>query len=562
VRSELVPGPVAVGLAAAVACSGAVLLALQADLTFIFDEWEFLLYRRGTAAEVFLDPHNEHIVLAPVTAYKVLLALFGMDSPLPFQLLSNLVFLLSAVLLFELIRRAAGSWVALLGACLVLFLGPAWIDLLWPFQIGYFGSIAAGLGMMLALQRGDRTGDRLACLLLAVSLAFSSLGLAFAAGAAVDLALSRRHLAGRAFVVLAPLALFGLWWAGWGHTAESHIGFGNLVGAPAYVFDAAAQALASLLGLATPSGAELEPVGLNRGRVLLVLLAGLAALRLWRLGSVPRGLWIALAAGGAFWFLAALNDNEFRGPTSGRYQYPGAVFLLLIAAELLRGLRVPRAALVAATVLAAAALASNIAFLDRGHDRFFEPISESERAQLATLELARDSVDPAFTLTVERGGVWLGPVDAASYFSAIDAHGSPAYSEEELAASSEQARSGADQILAEALEIGLDPVQASGAGAGGPARCRIIAAGAGPPLRLGPGKLILQTRSAKSPRVRLGRFSDALPVDLGEMPARAGAITIRADRSRRRWRLGVSGTGALRVCGSDWADGASGSISG
>ena len=559
-RSELVPGPVAVGLAAAVACSGAVLLALQADLTFIFDEWEFLLYRRGTAAGVFLDPHNEHIVLAPVTAYKVLLAVFGMDSPLPFQLLSNLVFLLSAVLLFELIRRAAGSWVALLGACLVLFLGPAWIDLLWPFQIGYFGSVAAGLGMMLALQRGDRTGDRLACLLLAVSLAFSSLGLAFAAGAVVDLALSRRPLAGRAFVVLAPLALFGLWWAGWGHTAESHIGFGTLVGAPAYVLDAAAQALASLLGLATPSGAELEPVGLNRGRVLLVLLAGLAALRLWRLGSVPRGLWIALAVGGAFWFLAALNDNEFRGPTNGRYQYPGAVFLLLIAAELLRGLRVPRAALVAATVLAAAALASNIAFLDRGHDRFFEPISESERAQLATLELARDSVDPAFTLTVERGGVWLGPVDAASYFSAIDAHGSPAYSEAELAASSEQARSGADQILAEALEIGLDPVQASGAG--GPARCRIIAAGAGPPLRLGPGELILQTRSATSPRVRLGRFSDALPVDLGEMPARAGAITIPADRSRRRWRLGVSGPGALRVCGSGWADAASGSISG
>ena len=41
----------------------------------------------------------------------------------------------------------------------------------------------------------------------------------------------------RAYIVVVPVALFALWWLGWGHTAENHASLGNLAAAPKYVFD-------------------------------------------------------------------------------------------------------------------------------------------------------------------------------------------------------------------------------------------------------------------------------------------------------------------------------------
>ena len=74
-----------------------------------------------------------------------------MDSALPFRVVSIAIFLASVAVLFVYLRRRVGEWLALAGAVLILFLGAAWEDLLWPFQIGYFGSMASGLGMLLAL---------------------------------------------------------------------------------------------------------------------------------------------------------------------------------------------------------------------------------------------------------------------------------------------------------------------------------------------------------------------------------------------------------------------------
>ena len=76
-------------LAVLTASSWAVLLALESHLTFFGDEWRFLLDRRGWSVGDFLDPHNDHIALAPAFIYKLLLAAFGMDSALPFQVVST-----------------------------------------------------------------------------------------------------------------------------------------------------------------------------------------------------------------------------------------------------------------------------------------------------------------------------------------------------------------------------------------------------------------------------------------------------------------------------------------
>ena len=340
-RARRPPSRVILVLAVAVASSGALLLRLQSRLTFFADEWQFLLDRRGSSVGVFLDPHNDHIALAPVSIYKALLATFGMSSAAPFQVASTALFLLSTILLFVLLRSRVGDWAALLGTILVLFLGAAWVDLLWPFQIAFFGSMAAGLGALLALDRDDRAGDRVACLLLVASTAFLEMGIAFAVAALVNVALGRRPRGRRLYVGLVPIALYAVWYAGWGHQSTSRVTFHNLLHSPGYVFDIASQAIAALLGLATPlTGDGHNLVGLPWGRALLVVAIVLSIWRLRRVGGPSRGLWTALALGLTFWFLASLNAYSFlREPSDGRYVYPGAVFVLLIAAELLRGVR-------------------------------------------------------------------------------------------------------------------------------------------------------------------------------------------------------------------------------
>ena len=207
-------------LAAAMAVSAVVLLVLETHITFFLDDWAVLLHRRGLSADVILDPNNQHPAMVPVLIYKALLATFGMDSARPFQVIEVLSFLLADALLFIWIRRRVGAWLALAAVVPVLFLGSAYEDLLWQFQVGYFGSMACGLGMLLALDRDDPIGDRWACALLAASMTFSSVGLAFLVPAAVYVAWDERRRR-RAYVVLIPAALYALWWLGWGHTAQS-----------------------------------------------------------------------------------------------------------------------------------------------------------------------------------------------------------------------------------------------------------------------------------------------------------------------------------------------------
>ena len=443
-----------VGLATAAAASGALLLILQSHLTFFADDWEFLLQRRGFSAGVFLNPHNDHIAVAPVAIYKALLAVFGMSSALPLQIVSTLVFLLSCVLLFTYLRRRVGGYPALLGSVLILFLGAGWIDLLWPFQIGFSGSIAAGIAAFLALDRDDRIGDAAACGLLVVATSFSELGVPFAVGALVSVALGPAPRLRRAYVALVPLALYAIWYLGWGHKVHHWESFHNLLNSPKFMFDAVSQNLASLLGLATPlhgNANTTTTAGLTWGRTLFVIAIAGAIWRHSRIGRPSRWLWAVLAAGGAFWFLTALNAIPvLRAPTSGRYQYPGAIFVLLIAAEFLRSVRANTKFLIAASVVTLAAAVSGIILLRDGH-RVLQVGSDTLRVRLAVAEIGRGAEGPAFK-------VYFPPytlIPARVYFSAIDAFGSPAFSESQLATSKYGVTADRLLVQAEGIELKL-----------------------------------------------------------------------------------------------------------
>ena len=149
------PARVALGV---IACGCALLLWEARGATFAQDEWSFILFRRGFSADVFLRPHVNHLSVIPIAAYKLLLAIFGLTAYLPYILLLLLLHATACLLLYVLLRRYVGPWAAVAPVAIVAVLGPAWHDLIWGFQIGFVGSVAAGLGMTLCLERQDRVG--------------------------------------------------------------------------------------------------------------------------------------------------------------------------------------------------------------------------------------------------------------------------------------------------------------------------------------------------------------------------------------------------------------------
>lgn len=551
VQADSAPAPRAPGLSpgtswllfsAAALFSATAILWIAGDITFLSTDWALLLERRGLDAAVLLDPVNDHIAVAPVIIYKLLLELFGMDSARPFQAAAIATFLASAGLLFAWLRGRVGGWIALGATVLLLFCGAAWEDLLWAFQIGYFGSMAAGLGMLLALRREDRAGDRIACVLLVVSLAFSGLGIPWAVGAAVAVGTGpawRR----RVWVVAIPVALYALWWAGWGHTADTHVSLANVAASPKYVFDSIASGISSLLGLATPR--DEAPVGaLDWGRPLAALALVLGGVGLYRLRSVPRWLWVVGTVALSYWLLAAINHEPGHDATSSRYQYVGAILLLLIAAELVRGVRFGLGALAIGAAVVALAVLSNLNFLHQAaddHDR----TSDLIRADLGAVEIARDTVAPGFVLTNPIAGTSDVEVSAGSYLSAVDDFGSPADTSAEIAAEPESAREAADRVLASALGLHVVPRTAEAVG-----DCRTVElATTVSPMSFGPGKLTVTGEPATRATMRLRRFAaDSFPVGAGKVTDGTVGISLPVDRSQVLWQLQVVGHGRVQVC--------------
>jgi hypothetical protein len=536
-----VRNPVILCLAAAAAASGALLIWFGSHLTLFGDEWTIVLDRRGSSADAFLDPHVGHLVLGLVVIYKLLLAAFGMGSPLPFHVVSTLIYLTAAVMLFAYARRRVGDWLAFLGTTVILFFGAAAVDMLSPFQMFFSGSIAAGLGALLALDRDDRRGDSIACALLVVSISFSEVGIAFAVGALVRLALDGRPLPERLYVWLVPLVLYGLWWLGWGHKAESWLSLRNLADTPAYMFDAAATAVGALLGL-TSAGDQLpEAVGQQWAPAALVAALGLAAWRVGRLGRMPRGVWPVLAVGLTFWALAGMNQTDLRSPENSRYLYPSAIFVLLIATELLAGARVGGRGIAAVAALATISVAANLVFLSDTYKLFWKPGGEVTKGNLRALEIA-GPLNPAYELPLG-----FAEIRAGSYLSAIDAWGSPAYSEAELATRPESSRAEADKALGAILGLRLQP----GGSAGGPCRSVRASARGLTRLELSPGRVTLSASPSTEAKVRLGRFSDQVPFEAGRLrPGTRASLAIPDDRSTRSWHLGLVGNGRVSVCGS------------
>jgi hypothetical protein len=537
-------------LALALAAAAAVLLAYSSGLAPFQDSWEFLMHRRALTFDAWLEPHNEHIVLIPVLIEQLLLRIFGMGSTLPEFVVLIALLLGTATLTFVYVRRRLGPWAALIAAILLLFLGPAWQDLLWPFQVGFVGSALFGVAILLALESDDRRRDVVACACLAISIAFSSLGLAFLVGATVDV-LQRRRDRGlrRAYVVALPLALYALWYLGWGHDAETHLSLHNVAVSPRFLVEGLAASVGSLLALATIFG---EAVGRSTwGYVLLGLLAVLVVYGQVRRPGLPPRLWPVAAAAAGFWLLAGFNAIPGREAWSSRYLYVGALFVLLLAANLLERVRLNRRALLAAGAATLALVGFNLVPLREGRD-FFKSETVLTRADLGAIEIAKRTVEPGFTLPAEISGTsFLNEIEAGEYLTAVDEYGSPAYTPAELAHAPEAGRVQADIVLAHALPLGVETgLSPTAAAAGG--RC-VETPGTedAAPVPLSAGVTTVQIAPGGAGTIRLRRFAGAEYPLVSEGIAGGSTTRIRIprDTAARPWLLRVEAAQGGTICG-------------
>lgn len=535
-------------LGGALAVAAVALLALTATTTHYADTWAFLMERRDFSVENTFHPHNEHLVAIPVLIEQVILRLFGMGPSLPEQVVLTICLLGTATLLYVYVQRRVGPWLALFAAVLVLFLGPAWEVLLWPFEIALCGPILCGLGMLLMLEREDRIGDLCACALLILALGFSSLGVPFIAGAAVAVAMGDRSTwLRRAYVFVIPALLFLLWYAGWGSDAESHLSLRNLLASPRFVAESIAVSVGALAGLGTnPVTGTIEPVW---GRPLAVALAIGLGVFVHRRRAIYAGLWPVAAVAAANWLLTAFNAFPGRDPSASRYQYAGAIFVLMIVANLLHGFRPGRKLVLAGAALTALAVAPNFVIM---HDaaKGLKTTSVLTRADTAAIEIARDRVPSDFQLNPELAGTpTLINIYAEKYLDAVDEYGSPAYSPEELAAAPEAGRHQADIVLSQAL--GLSTVIQLGEYAGSAAAgCVVVAGGEGPSEVEVAGGSTVELAPGPRAELSLRRFAvEEYPVALDSPPGGSTTeLRIPRDRAEQPWVLRVEAEQAARVC--------------
>ncbi|MBS1846356.1 MAG: hypothetical protein JST53_18255 [Actinobacteria bacterium] len=528
-----------------------VLVLAQWRVTFFQDTFAFLLDRQPWTLHSIVFPHNEHFVAIPVIVTKVLLAIFGMTSNVPEQVVMGITVLLAAVLLFIWLRRRVDPWLAMIAATLFLFLGSAWPTIIWPFENEFTFPVVFGMAALLFLDRKDDKGDAWASAMLVLAVLSGSLGVCFVVGAFVDLLLEHRDRGWRrAYVFAVPTLVYLAWYAVWGHSAEHHITLMNVLHSPQYVMEGFGSSLQSLTGLSTiPAGA---PGNTDWGRPLAIGAIALFAFAQWRRPGYTRTFWVVTSLAVSYWLLAAFDFVPGREASAPRYIYAGALFVLLMIAELLINWPFSRKALWIAAAVAALAIGPNLVQLKEGGS-WEKNQSVLTRADLGALEIARDHVSPEFQLlSVESTGTAsLGLVEAGLWFEAVDKWGTFADTPSQIETEPEGGKEHADLVLAEALPIS-SAVEPGGLGPSGPAgtACTTLPGGSvEKEVLLKPGTTTVEVAPGDAPVIALRRFAtERFPVSVSAEGGATTAIDIPKDRASQPWFLHVEAGQEARVC--------------
>jgi hypothetical protein len=165
-RGAALPSP-AIVLGLLCVLSAGLLIVLGTRLTFFNDDWYILLQPPGLEShggvDTLLAPHNGNMVVLFVLIYKVLLAVFGMSSQLPFRVVGAAATAGLGILVYALTSERVGSVVGLVAAAIVLFLGPAWEALLFFGGTNHLFALGLGLTAFWLLETDTPRRNAIAC---------------------------------------------------------------------------------------------------------------------------------------------------------------------------------------------------------------------------------------------------------------------------------------------------------------------------------------------------------------------------------------------------------------
>ncbi|MGI8865016.1 MAG: hypothetical protein ACR2JH_11585 [Solirubrobacteraceae bacterium] len=542
------PASVLTALAGALAIYVALQLWLTRGTTLFIDEVTMFQQNGGLHPSALLAPFNEHLELARRLMYAICLPLFGAGGSFLAARLIEVASVGALVcVVFVFVSQRIGAAAALAPAILLLFFGSAWELNFAISGIGNVVALAAGAGALLALQRRSGQRDVIACVLLTLSIASFTTGLAFVVGAALLLWLEpcgRRRL----WVAVFPLALYAAWLA-WvrlvyvpANGEAQHLTLSNVLLIPNMIV----QQAASTAGALTGTNFNFEPsdsfavfsTSSQYGAPFAALAAGALIWRLRR-GTRPM-IWALVATLLVYWSELAIGSGLGRTPTTIRYVYAAGVITVLLAAaaagHLLRG----RKTLLILYSLVALALLGNLARLRDGM-HFYRAFGTAMRAQLAAVEIASPSEPNQFQTHI--GAPLFVPLTVGPYLAAVRRYGSPAFSQSQLLAQPETLRENADSVLLAALQIHVAEVSAGAQ----LLHCNRPAGSSSLAVVVPPGGVGL--RAAGTAQLSLSRYA-AAPTPLGALHAgRQVDVRIPRDRSGRPWRLTVTPVPArLAVC--------------
>jgi len=332
----------------------AFLVWLGRDMTFYHDEFTFLLMRDLSWNGVFA-PHNEHLSATLVVLYRTLVGTVGTASYWPYLGVTFALHVVVATIVYVVVRREAPAAWALGAMAVMLMLGSGGDDILWAFQSGTVGAVAAGMAAVVVAPRRPAV----AAILLTVALATSGVGLAFVVGTGLHLLFTRPRALPWLFL---PVGLYLGWYLLFATSAVS-AGVNGLV---EYV----------LTGLYASAAGALGSTSLVAGQVALLALA----LGLGRAWSVPPVVLALLASGVAFFVIAGLVRAQLGAEqaTAPRYVYIVAPSLIIAGTVLLARIPKPLGNVVGVAVLVVA-LVGNVGLMVETHDRLVSKI-ECERA--------------------------------------------------------------------------------------------------------------------------------------------------------------------------------------
>jgi hypothetical protein len=347
-------------LAVAMALSVVALLYFGRGQSFTSDEWLYLTDWPGWSLGSLFHPDNGHLFFTANVVLNASVSIFG-TSYEPLRIVTVVLVQVNGGLFYVLARRRVGPVLALLPTILLLFLGSSFGIVLMAFSINSLLSVGFGLCALLALDREDFRGDVTAAAMLALSVLSFEWGLFFAVGMAIEMWVRRNRPPLSRFLLPAiPLVIWGVWklWA----PAEpgddiSVANIGSLFTSAATV---AATLLASITGLFRTPGSYSSTINAEWG-VPLVVVGVIALGARLRLRGWPSARFFFLAATLILlWLAVGLTINAYRGPTTDRYVYGGAIILFLLLAELLRGVRVPIGAYAGIVIVLAFSLIANV----------------------------------------------------------------------------------------------------------------------------------------------------------------------------------------------------------